>query len=177
MENIDIVDEFGNKTGEIKSREEVHEKGLLHKTVHIFVINSKKNILMQRRSLEKKTNPNKWTTSASGHLSAGDESRIGAIRELYEEIGVEVKEEELEYLFTVHEEAKHKNLIDREIVDVYLVKRDMELKDFKLQREEVSDVKWVALEDFKKLIKDCEANDIVPHYEMFGKIADIVTNL
>ena len=47
MENIDIVDELGNKTGEVKSREEVHEKGLLHKTVHIFVINNKKDILMQ----------------------------------------------------------------------------------------------------------------------------------
>ncbi|MCX4302826.1 MAG: NUDIX domain-containing protein [Clostridia bacterium] len=177
MENIDIVDELGNKTGEVKSREEVHEKGLLHKTVHIFVINNKKDILMQKRSLEKKTNPNKWTTSASGHLSAGDESREGAVRELYEEIGVKANEEELKYLFTIYEEGKHENLIDREVVDVYLIKRDMELNEFKLQKEEVSDVHWVQLEEFKKLIKNCEANDIVPHYEMFEKIADIVTNI
>lgn len=177
MEEIDIVDELGNRTGEIKSREEVHQKGLLHKTVHIFVINNKKDILMQRRSLEKKTNPNKWTTSASGHLSSGDESKEGAVRELYEEIGVKAKADELEYLFTIYEEGKLENLIEREFVDVYLVKRDIELKDFKLQKEEVSDVRWVDLKDFKNLIKNCEANDIVPHYEMFGKVADIITNL
>ena len=101
--------------------------------------------------IEKKTNPNKWTTSASGHLSAGDESREGAVRELYEEIGVKANEEELKYLFTIYEEGKHENLIDREVVDVYLIKRDMELNEFKLQKEEVSDVHWVQLEEFKKL--------------------------
>ena len=76
MENLDVLDNQGNKTGEIKSRDEVHKKGLWHRTVHIWIINSNNDILMQLRSPEKKSNPNKWTTSASGHLSAGATHRL-----------------------------------------------------------------------------------------------------
>ena len=88
MELIDVLDEKRNNTGEILSREEVHKKGLWHKTAHIWVINSKGDILLQKRSPLKITSPNMWTTSASGHLSAGDSSIEGALRELKEEIRI-----------------------------------------------------------------------------------------
>ena len=87
MELIDVLDENRNNTGKILSREEVHKRGLWHKTVHIWVINKKGDILLQKRSPMKKTSPNMWTTSVSGHLSAGDSSIEGAIRELKEETG------------------------------------------------------------------------------------------
>jgi len=175
MENIDILDENGNKTGEILSREVVHQKGLWHKTVHIWLVNDNNEILMQKRSSEKKTNPNKWTTSTSGHLSAGDESRTGAVRELHEEIGVEIAEEELEYLFTVREEHIYTDLIDREIVDVYLLRKNLCIEDFKLQKEEVSEVKWLTFEDFKDKVKNYNQNNIVNHKEMFDKLIEILT--
>lgn len=54
MENLDVLDEQGNKTGEIKSRDEIHEKGLWHRTVHIWVVNDNKDVLMQLRSPEKR---------------------------------------------------------------------------------------------------------------------------
>ena len=176
MENLDVLDNQGNKTGEIKSRDEVHKKGLWHRTVHIWIINSNNDILMQLRSQEKKSNPNKWTTSASGHLSAGDESAEGAARELGEEIGLYVNPEELEYLFTIHEQFTNDNMINNEIVDVYMIRRDIEINDFCLQKEEVSAVKWVKQKDFKELIKDCEKNKIVPHIEMLERLLEILEN-
>ncbi len=175
MENIDILDENGNKTGEILSREETHKKGLWHKAVHIWLVNDNNEILMQRRSPEKKTNPNKWTTSTSGHLSAGDESRTGAVRELDEEIGVETTEEELEYLFTVKEEHIHTDLINREIIDVYLLKNNLRIEDFKLQKEEVSEVKWLSFEEFKNKVKNYEQNNVTNHKEMFDKLIEELT--
>lgn len=172
MENIDVLDEMGNKTGEVKSREEVHQKGLWHKTVHMYVINNKKEILMQKRSPEKETNPNKWTTSASGHLSAGDESREGALRELREEIGVEISDKELEYLCTVKEKNGYKNIVNHEIVDVYIVRKDLNIEDLKLQKEEVSAVRWLTLDEFKSETEDCEKNNLVPHIEIFQKVIE-----
>lgn len=176
MEYIDVLDENGNKTGETKSREEVHKQGLWHRTVHIWVVNSNKEILMQLRSPEKKSNPNKWTTSASGHLSAGDESVDGAVRELGEEIGLRVKPVELEYLFTIHEHFTNDNMINNEIVDVYIIRKDIDINDITLQKEEVSSVRWVKEEEFRELTKNCEQNKIVAHPEMFEKLLKVLEN-
>lgn len=47
MEFLDILDKNGNKTGEKKERKEVHSKGYWHKGVHIWIINSNKELLVQ----------------------------------------------------------------------------------------------------------------------------------
>ena len=84
MELLDILDEKGNKIG-IKERDEVHKDGDWHKVAFIFVVNDKGEIILQKRSKDKGSNPNKWTASASGHLAVGDTNIQGARRELEEE--------------------------------------------------------------------------------------------
>lgn len=59
MENFDVLNEFGEFTGEISSREECHKKGLWHRAVYAFIINNG-NILLQKRSGTKKLWPNMW---------------------------------------------------------------------------------------------------------------------
>ena len=81
-EYFDILDENGNKTGKIKLRTEVHRDGDWHKAIHIWIINDKGDILLQRRSADKDSNPNMLDISCAGHLTAGDDSLNGAIREL-----------------------------------------------------------------------------------------------
>lgn len=175
MEQIDVLDENGEKTGEVASREDVHRLGLWHKCVHIWIVNGKREVLLQKRCAQKLTNPNKWTTATSGHLSAGDSSTQGAIRELSEEIGLHAKEEELQYLFTVKEntvnDAKH--VLDNEIIDVYLMKKDLAIEKLKLQVEEVSEVKWFSYEEFQKMVMENDEN-LVPHREMQLKMLEIL---
>lgn len=173
MENIDILDEKGKQLGLVKTREEVHSKGFWHKVVHIWIINSEGNLLLQKRSSQKKTNPNMWTTSVSGHLSAGDNSIDGAIREIEEEIGVKANKDELKYLFTVAEEKIENKIINREFVDVYLVRKDVNIKELKLQKEEVSDIKWVTLSEFEKMVYANNQN-LVEHKEMHKKLIEIL---
>lgn len=171
MEYVDILDEKGNKTGLTKSRKDAHIDGDWHKVAFIFVVNDKGEIILQKRSDEKETNPNKWTASASGHLSAGDTDIEGAIRELEEEIGIQASAEDLKYLFTVNE--KHikevKNLKIRHIADVYLLYRNIELSSLVLQQEEVSDVKYVHYKDFEKMLLNDEDN-IVAHDEIYSGV-------
>lgn len=52
-ELIDVLDENGNKTGKILTREQIHKKGLCHRIVVIAIIDAKGNILMQQRSKTK----------------------------------------------------------------------------------------------------------------------------
>lgn len=57
-EYFDLLDENGNKTGNIKLRSEVHRDGDWHKAVHIWIINDEGEILLQRRCATKESYPN-----------------------------------------------------------------------------------------------------------------------
>ena len=52
-EKFDVLNEFGEFTGEIATREECHKKGLWHRAVYAFIIDDKGNILLQKRSNKK----------------------------------------------------------------------------------------------------------------------------
>ncbi|MBM4076664.1 MAG: NUDIX domain-containing protein [Planctomycetes bacterium] len=69
-------------------RSVVHANHWLHRASHIFVFNSSKEMLIHQRSATKDECPNLWTSSASGHVSAGEDYRLAAARELQEELGL-----------------------------------------------------------------------------------------
>lgn len=152
MEYLDILDENGNKTGIAKLREEVHKDGDWHKVAFIFVVNDKGEILLQKRSKEKESNPNKWTASASGHLSAGDSDIDGAIRELEEEIGIKANAEDLKYLFTVKEQHinPEKNRNVRHISIVYLLFKNINVSNLDYKRKKCQMLNMFIIKNSKK---------------------------
>ena len=95
MEYIDIFDENNHPTGIVKEKKQAHEDGDFNRTAHIWIINNKKELLLQKRSSSKKTHPNCWDISGAGHIRAGETVIEGAIRELKEELGVTTKENDL----------------------------------------------------------------------------------
>lgn len=84
MEYIDIYDESNNPTGKIKEKTKAHKDGDFHRTAHIWIINDKHELLLQKRSATKKFHPNCWDISGAGHIRAGETVIGGAIRELEE---------------------------------------------------------------------------------------------
>ena len=104
MELLDVLDENGNKTGEVEERSEIYRKGLWHRSSHIWIINDNNELLVQKRNPEKSTFPNMWAISVAGHVDSGETSLDTAIRELKEELNLDAKKEELEYLFTIKRE-------------------------------------------------------------------------
>lgn len=100
-ELFDVVDENDVTTG-TATRKEVHERGLIHRAVHVFVFNKKGDLFLQKRSMLKDMNPGVWDSSVSGHLDAGEDYLNAALREVEEEIGIKGKaEEDLEYVLSV----------------------------------------------------------------------------
>jgi len=83
------------KSVSILSREEIHKKELFHKIVHIFLFNKNGEIYLQKKSQAVDENPGLWTSSASGHVLAGESLLITAQRELKEELSIKVKLEEV----------------------------------------------------------------------------------
>jgi isopentenyl-diphosphate Delta-isomerase len=87
-ELFDVVD-ADDRVLRQERRSVVHAQGLLHRAVHIFVFNSRGQLLVQRRSASKDEFPLTYTSSASGHVGAGESYEECAPRELSEEIGLE----------------------------------------------------------------------------------------
>lgn len=86
-ELFDVVDEDDNVVRQ-EVREVVHRENLLHRAVHIFVFNKRKELFLQKRSRLKDVHPGVWDSSAAGHLNAGEGYELTAVRELEEEVGI-----------------------------------------------------------------------------------------
>jgi isopentenyl-diphosphate delta-isomerase type 1 len=96
-EFLEVVDE-GNQVIGVSSRDEIHEKGFRHRSVHIFIFNTKGDLYLQKRSPFKDQYPENWDTSAAGHTDPGESPLEAAQRELWEELGLKVElTEVLEY--------------------------------------------------------------------------------
>ena len=88
-EIFDIVDEEDRVIGK-RSRHEVHTNKLLHRAVHVFVFNKRRELFLQRRSRWKDVCPLRWDSSAAGHVDSGHGYDETAAREVLEELGVDV---------------------------------------------------------------------------------------
>jgi isopentenyl-diphosphate delta-isomerase len=86
-ELFDVCDEHDRVIGQAP-RGEVHARGLLHRAVHIWVFNSRGELLLHQRAATKDEFPLRYTSSASGHLAAGEDYLTAARRELQEELGL-----------------------------------------------------------------------------------------
>lgn len=162
MELIDVLDSNGNKTGEIKDKKQIYLDSDYHRTVHIWIINSNNEILVQKRNPKKGTYPGLWAISVAGHVRSGEESIDAALRELKEEIGQKLKPEDLKYLFTLNREVSFPQYNIKAIDDVYLVKLDIDVENTKLQFSELTDIKYVYYEYLERIFKNKD-KEYVPY--------------
>lgn len=89
-EIFDVVDSCDNVIGQA-TRAEVHANKWLHRAVHILIFTPGENVILQRRSFAKDTCPGLLSSSCAGHVDAGESYDFAAIRELEEELGIEVR--------------------------------------------------------------------------------------
>ena len=149
MELLRVVDKNGNFTGEIFDREYIHDNNLLHNEVSVFILNSNKEILLQKRSVLKRFSPGKWGLCA-GHVSYDETLEDAALWEIKEEIGLDIGLGDLnpigDKLVLLYDKGAH-------ITYHYYIKVDKSSDDFIIQKEELSEVKWFLIDDVLKMIK------------------------
>lgn len=150
MEYIDIYDENNNPLKNSKEKTQAHEEGDFHRTAHIWIINDNKELLLQKRSANKKSHPNCWDISGAGHIRAGENVLDGAIRELREELGVIAKKNDLQFIATIKSTKNPKN---KEFQYVYLLKCNNKIEDYVFEDNEVSEVKYVFYEKLEKMVE------------------------
>lgn len=138
----------------VESRDEVHARGFWHQTFHCWLWkseNGKLLMLFQRRHPQKKAYAGLLDITAAGHLEAG-ETPMDGIRELREELGVEVEFSQLTYSGVIPSSIKNDNMIDNEFCHVFLHEYKGGITDFRLQEDEVLSIVMLEAAQFRKLI-------------------------
>jgi len=165
MEILDIV----NKNDEViatASRVEVHKQGLIHRQVHIWVYNDKNQVLVHMRHKDKDNYPGLLDVAAGGHVSTGMDYLETALKELGEEYGLNIKENELKKIDKFYRE--HTDIITKsrfKLFDtVYLYQYNGEIENLDYQKEEVEFLEWWPMKKFFDLglLNEEEKKKFVP---------------
>ena len=88
----DLLDENGKETDEIMQAGEPIPEGRYHKGADVWIVNSKNQILIQKRSPNKRLSPNVWAMTG-GSVIKGETSLQTIQRETLEELGIHLKQE------------------------------------------------------------------------------------
>ena len=185
MELFDVINPDGSKTGVVKERGVAHREGALHATVHTWIVrpNDKSgyDVLLQKRSLCKDSNPGNYDISSAGHVDAGDETLESALRELQEELGIQAAKGELMEVGTHRgqfEAVFHGRLFkDNELSTVYLYQKPVDIEKLTLQESEVSEVIWMDFVQCREKIKNKSLPNCIylEEFDMIGEKLGILS--
>ena len=176
MEFIDVLDENGKKLGIVRNRELVYKNGDWHRTVHVWLLNSKNELLIQKRASNKETFPNLWAISIAGHVRSGEDAIGAALREIKEEIDLTVSPDMLIHLFDIKRKQIHNNGFLNVHDTVYLLKYDLDINKAKLQKEELSEIKFIDYLEFENKLINHDPN-FVPYSEEHKLLFEYLKNM
>ena len=144
MIEVQLVDAEDNPNGSMEKLE-AHEKGALHRALSVLIINSKKEILLQRRALGKYHSPGLWTNTCCSHPYPGEDPNEAAKRRLQEEMGMS---SELTFVFKFQYKCDFENgLIEHELDHVFIGKTD---DTPHLNTDEAMAFKWMSIENLEQ---------------------------
>lgn len=145
MEEIwDILDENGKRLGKTMKKGEPIPDGFYHLGADIWIVNSKNQILLQKRSPKKRLSPNVWAMTG-GSVVKGETSLQTVERETQEELRIKLNRNNIKLV----KHYKTGNVW----LDTYFIRQDIDLQDIVMQEEEVCDVKWAAYEEIEEIFE------------------------
>lgn len=162
MEKRDLYDKNKVRTGKTIFKGEKIPDGNYIIVVLTMIQNSKGEFLIQKRSKLK----DGLYGATGGHAKAGETGLEGAISEVREEIGVDLKKDEMNFLYESREDDK------QVFFELYYAKKDLDISKLKLQEEEVESVEWMDIDKIDSLVK--EGKFLINHVEEVYRTVDIL---
>jgi 8-oxo-dGTP diphosphatase len=143
MEICDVLDEAGNRTGRTVMRGTKLAPGEYYSVVHVWIRNEAGEYLVQQRAPQLDSDPGIWATTV-GYVLADEASIYGAMREVREELGIQLSPEQLTRV------ARHK--MDNRIEDVWLAGVTLAAIGVPAAGPEVSNWKWASKTELEKMV-------------------------
>lgn len=140
------------------------KKGEYIISVQCWIVNLQGKILLTQRSLNK-SHGGMWEPTG-GLVQSGESSKEGIKRELREEIGLEIDDENIKLIKEIVEEDDDLNFFR----DIYLIKQNIDLNDLLFKDNEVMNVKYVSLEEFSNMINNNESFDWLNYFKELYEI-------
>lgn len=158
-EYIDILTRDRKPTGKTALKSQIHKEGHYHNTAHVWFYTDDGKILLAQRAASKTLYPLLWDVSVAGHIDAGETVKEGAIREVMEEIGLKINENDLEKIGVFDCFQKYDSgIIDYEFHHTFIIKLTVSITNLTPQEGEVEDLKLVSIDDFSDIIDRCGEN-------------------
>ena len=172
---VDIIDTiFFLPTGKTILKSLARKEGLMYSVVHLWIYNSKGDILLQHRCKEKKLYPNMWDISVAGAVDSGENPIQAAIREAKEEIGLIISKNELTEAFVYNENYIFNGNKINEHAHVFLFEYNGSIDSFKLQKEEVDSVKFFSQSEIKNILNEELTDHLICSNESFPKVLELI---
>lgn len=178
-ELIDIVTLDGIPTGVAVPKSEIHSKGHLHNTAHVWLYNAKGEILLQQRSSKKLICPLLWDVSVAGHVDSGETPEEAAIREAKEEIGIHLQIDNLIKIGVFKCFQSYSNGInDNELHNTFISEIKSLVTDLEPHPDEVEALKFVSIREFESLLESSKSNNhfIDSNREYYLKVLEAITH-
>ncbi len=178
-ERLDILDRFGNLTGKSETKTTIKKQGIWHHTVHIWMLNEHNQLLLQKRAVNKSLYPGLWDISVGGHIRSGERKESAAIREIAEEILLDIPEDRLNYQYSIRNCKMDDDGIEIRVINhIFTVILDTTKDNYSIDNEEVQDLKWVELEELEDLFFDVDKHNLVPHGDKYyGVLIEVLNQL
>ena len=177
---LDIVDENDHVIGQA-TRGEIHEKGLLHREIHIWFITPKGEIIFQHRAKDKDTFPDLLDATVGGHVEPGDSYEKTALKEMEEETGVIANPADLHLVLTFHKRSEDPvtKTINNTIRAQYAYVYRGDINDLKIEEGKalgfeawsIDSLARLSDEDKKKFIYLILQPDML---DLFGKMKELI---
>jgi len=150
MEYWDLYDYKGNKKKKIAIRGTKLNNDDFHLVVNAWILNDNGEFLITQRSANK-SHPLMWECTG-GSVIVGEDTYNAAIREVKEELSVDLNGVRYDFIGSVN--RYYKGCPD--ILDVYLFYIDIPIECIKFQEEEICEVKWASKDEILNLYNNSE---------------------
>ena len=153
---IRVSDDDSQILGSV-ARKLVHwNPSIIHRAVHVVVLNDKGLMLLQKRAMTKDIMPGRWDTSVGGHVGWGQTYEEAAVREAGEELGVRLDPEKLEYLYFL----KIRDPVESENIRSYLYRHS---GPFKPGPDEVEEIRFWNRDEIRNALG---TGTLTPNFEI-----------
>ncbi len=172
-EMLQVLTEAGGATGKFEKRSIVHEKRLFHNEVALWILDKKeRRVLVQRRSPNKKQNPNKIGLCA-GHVVGKESIEEALYKEAREEIGLNLSDYDVMPLTVIKRTEPNNYCFSHH----FYIFENKPAEEYKIQKEELSEVFYLPFDKFWDMVRNNDDEVAIKRTDYYDKIFEMLNKI